>query len=131
MEPTHVASYGVHYHEELGKIAEALRSKERPRRLMPVDVAVLLQVVHYTNWKTGKSRVSQVQLAEDLGVPASSISLSLKRLRKAYFLARGHDKVSRDRYMIPSPYMFITGKEPKRAEIRRLWKDTINDWTGD
>ena len=131
MKPTNVATFGVHYHQELGRIAELLRSKEKPRPLLPVDVAVLLQVVHYVNWSTGKSRVSQVQLAEDLGVPESSISLSLKRLRNQLLLVRGQDKVSRERFMIPDPYMFVSGKEPKREEIRKLWRETAEAWLAD
>ena len=113
--------------EELSRIPESIRSKERPRRLMPSDCSVLIALMCYMDKSTHKAKVTHAQLARDLGAGRSNITASVTRLRREMLVASHYDRVTGERYFMLNPHLFSTGKTERRPVLFKKFMELINE----
>ena len=108
--------------EEIPQITALLKCKDRPRWLLPKDLAVLIALFAYLNNRSGKVMVQQEQLAEDLGYTQPLISTSLKRLRQANLLVHNYDRRTGEKYYLLNPSIFSVGSHKKRQQLFKDYK---------
>lgn len=75
------------------------------------DLCVLLCCLYFTNWKTGKCRVTTRRLSDTLSTAQTNIRASIRRLRACKLIAEAQDRDGTS-YLIPHPKLFqcSTGK---------------------
>lgn len=85
----------------LGILFDLLQTKKIANR----DVLVLLVCLYFTNWKTGKTRVTTKKISETLDTATSNVRASLRRLKDAKLIAEDTEKDGTS-FMIPHPKLF-------------------------
>jgi predicted transcriptional regulator len=101
----------------------ALRKK--PRGLMHQDVTVLFRLVDCTDWRSGKAKITVNQLAEDLALQPSNVSLSISRLKKELLVVMIRERSTGDRYFLPNPYL-TSNTRAKQAHLWQLFQAARN-----
>lgn len=119
--------FGMFHIDELPRITALLRSADRPRRLWPHDCSVLIALMCHMDKNTYKVRVTQNQLAKDLGAGKTNISASMQRLRKEMLVASYYNSSTGERYFMLNPYLFSTGRTERRPMLYQHFKELIND----
>jgi len=115
-DPDLFEDFRVVHSEGMALIWAALRKS--PRGLMHQDVTVLFRVVDCTDYRTGKARVTVNQLAQDLALQPSNVSLSVSRLKKEMLVVTARDPETGGRYFLPNPYLTSN----TRARQAYLWQ---------
>ena len=105
--------------EGMALIWSALR--KTPRGLQFRDVVVLFRIVDCTDWRSGMARLTVNQLAEDLAMQPSNVSMSISRLKKEMLVVTGRDPRSGGRYLLPNPYLTSNTKQ-KQAYLWQLFQ---------
>jgi DNA-binding MarR family transcriptional regulator len=118
-DPDLFDDYRVVHSEGMALIWAALRKS--PRGLMPRDVVVLFRIVDCTNYRTGKAKITVNQLAEDVAMQPSNVSLAISRLKKEMLVATVRDPETGGRYFLPNPYLTSSSRQ-KQAYLWQLFQ---------
>jgi predicted transcriptional regulator len=119
-DPDQFEDFRLVHSEGMALIWSALRKK--PRGLMHQDVTVLLRLVDCTDYRTGKAMVTVNQLALDVAMQPSNVSLAISRLRKEMLVVTVRDARTGGRYFLPNPYL-TSNTKAKQAYLWRVFQE--------
>lgn len=88
------------------------------------DMFVLLACLHFTNWKTGKSRTTTKKLSDLLGTAQPNIRGSFRRLKACGLIAEVEDRDGTP-YMIPHPKLFECASGKARGLLLKAYYDQV------
>lgn len=103
------------HHEQMERCLDLVADRKLELR----DMAVLLALMAYSSWRTGKIRVTAAKLAERLRMQEPHVISSLSRLRKQLLLTRGVDPHDGTDFYLLNPYLVSVGPPQTRG---RMWK---------
>lgn len=84
------------------------------------DLSVLLCCLYFTNWKTGKCRVTTRRLSDTLSTAQTNIRASIRRLRACKLIAEAQDRDGTS-YLIPHPKLFQCSTGRARGLLLRAF----------
>lgn len=88
------------------------------------DIIVLLTCLHFTNWKTGKCKVTTKKLSEVLDTAQPNIRGSLRRLKACNLIVNAEDRDGTP-YMIPHPKLFECASGKARGLLLKGYYSAI------
>jgi len=88
------------------------------------DILVLIACVHFTDWKTGRSRVTTKKISELLGTAQPNVRGSLRKL-KAYGLIADVEDRDGTLYMIPHPKIFECSSGKARGLLLKNYYEGV------
>lgn len=105
---------------------DALLVPIQSKSVLPRDVVVLLTLLKFVDWRTGKAQLTVAWLAEQIGQHLNHTTCSLSRLRKAGVVARGRDKRSGGWFWMPNPLLFSFGSDRACAQRQREFEGLLS-----
>lgn len=97
------------------------------RKLLNSDITVLLAFISLTDWRSGRCRARLAKVAELLGKPASTISISVKRLKDHGLMVPFIDKRTGEKLHIIHPGLLICGSGKQRGFLLKSFTEAINE----
>jgi len=111
----------LHMHE-----MDSFIHKIGERKIEMRDAAVLFAMMSCCDYKTGKVKFIAKTLAQRLNITESSLSASIKRLKKEFLVALILEANS-DRYYVINPYLFSVGRRQKWGHLLSLFTSAFNE----
>lgn len=95
------------------------------RRLELRDTAVLMGLIAYVDWRSGRSKVSAKFLAEQLGIQLTHCARSLTRLRNERLAVRIYDERTGETFFLLNPYLASVGGAKRRGHLYAQFSEAL------
>lgn len=103
----------------------SLISKVKEKKLLNRDLIVFFVYVMYTDWRTGRCRLTTGKAAEILGYRLATIQPCIKRLKREHLMVPIQDLRTGEKLSVLSPYILKAGSSQSRGYLVRLYNDAI------
>ena len=115
---------GEHFSMFIQEEARKLWPMVKARKLSPMDLCVVSYLCSHMDIKTGRIEVRTKDIAEDLGVAASQLTPSMKRLRSEHLLAKGLKGTGY--YWMLNPYFWSAGRREIQGKRIAAFMGLVN-----
>lgn len=102
----------------------AIFSLMRDKKLSGRDISVLLACLYFTNWKTGKCRVTTKKVSEVLGTSQANVRNSMRKLKSCNMIVDASD-ANGTSYMIPHPKIFECSNGKARGLLLKSYYSVV------